>query len=207
MLPRARRGGADLRRSSFVGYWWLSIPPRKEAPARRGAPAGFRRVSNMILRPKDRSLGRRSAILAIAAGLLVGGCANIRDQQGYIVDETLVTSVQPGVDDRNSVLSDARPPHLHRASSTPTTGIMCRARPGISPSMPQVRSARRCCASVSTRPAMSPRSTARAWTSRLDSTDAATRRRRLGRDKSFIEELFGNIGAVGSGGPIIPNQP
>ncbi|UAJ09847.1 outer membrane protein assembly factor BamE [Glacieibacterium megasporae] len=40
----------------------------------------------------------------IAAALLVtSGCSTIKQNQGYIVDEALVTSVQPGVDNKDSV--------------------------------------------------------------------------------------------------------
>lgn len=37
------------------------------------------------------------------AALLTSGCARIRSQQGYIVDEELVAAVSPGVDNRESV--------------------------------------------------------------------------------------------------------
>ena len=39
------------------------------------------------------------AALAITAG----GCSRIQQNQGYLVDETLLTSIQPGVDNRDSV--------------------------------------------------------------------------------------------------------
>ena len=38
----------------------------------------------------------------LAAGTL-GGCTQIKQSQGYVVDETLVTSVQPGIDNKDSV--------------------------------------------------------------------------------------------------------
>ena len=46
----------------------------------------------------------RSAVL-IAAAAALSGCQNARilAANGYIVDETLVTSIQPGVDNRESV--------------------------------------------------------------------------------------------------------
>lgn len=37
------------------------------------------------------------------AALLIGGCAPLRSHQGYVVDVDLVNSVQPGVDNRESV--------------------------------------------------------------------------------------------------------
>ena len=49
-------------------------------------------------------LGRAAALsLALGFGLVATGCAPIRDHQGYVVDKVLVSSVQPGVDNRDSV--------------------------------------------------------------------------------------------------------
>ena len=44
------------------------------------------------------------AILALGVALAATGCTQIRTHQGYIVDTDLVNSVQPGVDNRQSVL-------------------------------------------------------------------------------------------------------
>ena len=41
------------------------------------------------------------AALALALGAT--GCSSIRESRGYIVDATLVDSVQPGIDNRRSV--------------------------------------------------------------------------------------------------------
>jgi outer membrane protein assembly factor BamE (lipoprotein component of BamABCDE complex) len=48
----------------------------------------------------------RSATLIVAglaAALVLGSCSKTKASQGYIVDETLLTSIQPGVDNRDSV--------------------------------------------------------------------------------------------------------
>ena len=45
-----------------------------------------------------------SAVMVLAAaGTVLGGCSRIRQNQGYIVDESLVSAIQPGVDNRDSV--------------------------------------------------------------------------------------------------------
>lgn len=41
--------------------------------------------------------------LAIMLGLAAAGCQQIQQNQGYIIDESLVASVQPGVDNKSSV--------------------------------------------------------------------------------------------------------
>ncbi|WP_395612558.1 outer membrane protein assembly factor BamE [Allosphingosinicella sp.] len=44
------------------------------------------------------------AILALSLGAaLTSGCASFRDHQGYLVDEQLISAIQPGIDNRDSV--------------------------------------------------------------------------------------------------------
>lgn len=48
--------------------------------------------------------GKLPLAAALVASLLLGsGCARIRDHKGYLVDQTLIDTVQPGVDNRESV--------------------------------------------------------------------------------------------------------
>ena len=47
----------------------------------------------------------RPAIAATLIALAAGACTPVRSHQGYIVDADLVNSVQPGVDNRQSVLA------------------------------------------------------------------------------------------------------
>lgn len=42
-------------------------------------------------------------LFAITALLVASGCSTIRQNQGYIIDGPLLASVQPGVDNKNSV--------------------------------------------------------------------------------------------------------
>ena len=44
------------------------------------------------------------AVMAVGIALTATGCTQTRSHQGYIVDTDLVNSVQPGVDNRQSVL-------------------------------------------------------------------------------------------------------
>ncbi len=50
--------------------------------------------------PMRRSL---SFAVAIAIAAAVSGCAKTREHQGYLADETLLSGIQPGVDNRDSV--------------------------------------------------------------------------------------------------------
>jgi outer membrane protein assembly factor BamE (lipoprotein component of BamABCDE complex) len=42
-------------------------------------------------------------LLALAGTALLPGCTRIKSSQGYVIDETLLASVKPGVDNRSSV--------------------------------------------------------------------------------------------------------
>ena len=53
----------------------------------------------MTFRHRPRAL----IVLALGGAALTGGCTQIREHQGYLVDEQLVTAIQPGVDNRDSV--------------------------------------------------------------------------------------------------------
>ncbi|TVV73691.1 outer membrane protein assembly factor BamE [Sphingomonas solaris] len=48
---------------------------------------------------------RATAVIVLAGGTLAmtAGCARIRDHKGYVVDTTLTDTVQPGIDNRDSV--------------------------------------------------------------------------------------------------------
>src|SRR4051812_49477467 len=49
--------------------------------------------------------GRRVLVTAAAAGLLLGGCTRVVARQGFNLDETLVSAIQPGTDNKESVAS------------------------------------------------------------------------------------------------------
>ena len=52
--------------------------------------------------------GRGLALgLVLGAALLSAGCTRIKDRQGYLLDETLVSAIQPGVDNRESEIGRA----------------------------------------------------------------------------------------------------
>ncbi len=45
----------------------------------------------------------RPIFILAATALLAGGCSTIRQNQGYIVDAPLLAAIQPGVDNKSSV--------------------------------------------------------------------------------------------------------
>lgn len=141
----------------------------------------------------------RTAGFALALAALAGGCSSIRDHRGYLVDQTLLDSIQPGIDNRLSVERTlGRPTFVSQFGEKDYYYIS------------QV---------VKTPPFRKPRTTEQTVLRvRFDQAGnvAAVDRRgmeqvaridpegdktpTLGRERSLLEDLFGNIGAVGAGG-------
>ena len=139
----------------------------------------------------------RIAAFALA-GLAVSGCSSIRESRGYIVDNTLLSTVQPGIDNQRSVeMTLGRPtftsqfgdPTWYYVSST--TGRKPFVRPRVQAH--QVLA-------VKFGPDGSVLSAERSGLDQVvyltpDGDETPT----LGRERGFLEDLFGNIGTVGTG--------
>ncbi|MCC6941255.1 MAG: outer membrane protein assembly factor BamE [Novosphingobium sp.] len=149
----------------------------------------------------SRLMVQGAAVLAL--GMLAAGCASIKDHRGYIMDEALVATVQPGVDNKLSVERTlGRPTFISQYGKQTwyyvaiNTGQKPFTRPKTASQSILVIDfdGRGNVASMSREgmekvARLSPES---------DKTDT------LGRDRSFFQDLFGNIGAVGAvpgGGP------
>ena len=135
----------------------------------------------------------------LAAGVSLGACSSIRESRGYIVDPVLVASVQPGIDNQRSVeMTLGRPtftsqfgePTWYYVSST--TGRKPFVRPTIQAHQVlavqfdangNVSSAER--SGLDKVVYLTP-----------DGGETPT----LGRERGFLEDLFGNIGTVGGPG-------
>ena len=148
----------------------------------------------------DMTKSRTVAILAAAALIpALGACAQIKTHQGYIVDSVLVNSVQPGVDNKQSVIQTLGRPtftgqfnendwyyvsrdmrQLAFGSPKPTEQLVMRVRFDEAGNVARIDKT-----GVELAANISP-----------DGDETPTR----GRDRSFFEDLFGNIGTVGAPG-------
>ena len=144
-------------------------------------------------------LNRTGALCGVlAAAALLGGCTRITNHQGHILDDTLVAAVQPGVDNRESVAGT-----LGRPSFTGQFAGAERDWYYFSRNTRQL-------AFQTPRPTQQTvlhvRFDENGTVERVDRTglELANNIRpsheetpTLGRRTSLLEELFGNIGAVG----------
>jgi outer membrane protein assembly factor BamE (lipoprotein component of BamABCDE complex) len=135
----------------------------------------------------------------LIAGLAMAGCASIRESRGYIVDQTLVASVHPGIDNKQSVEATLGHPSFISQFGDPTwyyVSSVTARQPFQRPRITQHQ-----VLAVHFDSAGNVASTDTSGMDKVvfldpDSDKTPT----LGRERSFFEDLFGNIGAVGAGG-------
>ena len=148
----------------------------------------------MILRQ-----GRTAFLLVtVAAGLALGGCTKTPDQNGYVIDETLVAAIQPGVDNRDSVMATLGRPTFIGQFETNDWYYVSRTHRNLAFNKPQPKE--QTVLRIRFDESGAVTAVERRGLEQVASIDPMSDKTpTLGRDRSLIEELFGNIGAVGSG--------
>lgn len=144
--------------------------------------------------------GRRAALaMALIAGLAGAGCTQIRDHQGYLVDDVLVASVQPGVDNRDSVQGTLGRPTFVGQFDQRDWYYVSRDTRALAFNMPRPKA--QTILHIRFDEAGNVVSVDKTGLERVASIDPMNDETpTLGRDRSFFEELFGNIGTVGAPG-------
>ncbi len=145
--------------------------------------------------------GRMGLAIAIAAVLAGGatGCSSIRDHRGYLVDAALIDSVQPGIDNQLSVERTLGRPTFISQFGEPSwyyvsinTKQAAFTRPRTSDQLiTRVKFDKAGNVAAVERSGMEK-------VARLNPDGDKTPT--LGRERSFFEDLFGNIGTVGAPG-------
>jgi outer membrane protein assembly factor BamE (lipoprotein component of BamABCDE complex) len=152
------------------------------------------------MRVKGRMVGMAATI---GLAVLAGGCASIRDHRGYLIDTALVDSVQPRVDNRISVERTlGRPTWVSQFGSKDWYYVSVDTKQAA---FRRPKTYQQTVLRVRFDPAGNVAAVDRAGmekVARLSPEGKATPT--LGRDRSFLEDLFGNIGAVGAPGMGAP---
>ncbi len=140
------------------------------------------------------------SLLVLTAGLSLAGCSSIRENRGYVVDETLAQSVQPGIDNLKSVEATLGRPSFSSQYGQKTwyyVSSMTGRAPFVRPKIK-----RHSVLAITFDDAGNVIAADRTGLDRVvylrPNGDATPT---LGKDRSFLEDLFGNIGQVGAGGP------
>ncbi|MFB0613862.1 outer membrane protein assembly factor BamE [Aurantiacibacter poecillastricola] len=135
-----------------------------------------------------------------ALGLVLAGCSSITNHRGYINDETLIASVQPGLDNQQSVRGTLGQPTMVSQFGEPVWYYVS-SQTEQSP-FRQPRITQHSVLAVRFDEAGNVVSTDRSGIEQVvrlspESDETPT----LGRERGFLEDLFGNIGTVGTGAP------
>lgn len=141
------------------------------------------------------------AALALATGL--SGCAEIRGHQGYVMDSALVASVEPGVDNRESVKKTLGDPSIASQFDDGTWYYFARATKQFSFGLP--KPVQQTLLAVHFDKQGNVSGVERSGLERVvDINPSGDKTPTLGRKRGLFQELFGNIGAVGSAGINAP---
>jgi outer membrane protein assembly factor BamE (lipoprotein component of BamABCDE complex) len=143
--------------------------------------------------------------IGLIAFLAIGmaSCTSIRQARGYVTDALLVDAIQPGIDNQRSVEMTLGRPSFTSQYGTPTWYYISSVTGQRAFRSPRIRS--HSVLAVKFDASGNVTDTNRSGISRVvflypDGKETPT----LGRERSFLEDLFGNIGTVGApgaGGP------
>lgn len=142
------------------------------------------------------------ALIGLAAGVAaigVSGCTPLRSHQGYIIDVDLVNSVQPGVDNRQSVLQTLGKPTFTGQFNEGEWFYVARDSRNFAYNKPKPVS------QITLRIRFDAKGTVtsidRTGVDQVASIDPYGKTTpTLGKKRGFFNELFGNIGTVGAPG-------
>ncbi len=135
----------------------------------------------------------------VAGGLLLSGCSQVRGHQGYIVDRVITDAIQPGIDNRQSVEASLGRPTFTGQFDENTWYYVSRETKQLAFNSPTPRD--QMVMRVTFDQAGNVTAVDRTGLELVASIspDGDTTPT-LGRERSFFQELFGNIGAVGAPG-------
>lgn len=146
------------------------------------------------------------ATVVMMGAVLLGGCLGIRDHRGAVIDKELASAIQVGVDNKDSVAKTlGRPSFVGQFNandwyyvSRDTKSMPLRGVGVVDQTILHVRFDP--AGNVAT-----VGRTGKEYIASIDPADAKTPT--LGRNKSFFEELFGNISSVSAPGLPGANRP
>ena len=137
--------------------------------------------------------------LVATLALAMAGCTSIRQSRGYVVDALLVDAIQPGIDNQRSVEMTMGRPSFSSQYGTPTWYYISSVTGQRAMSSPKIRS--HSVLAIQFDDAGKVVSTDRSGIDSVaflspDGDETPT----LGRERGFLEDLFGKIGTVGAPG-------
>jgi outer membrane protein assembly factor BamE (lipoprotein component of BamABCDE complex) len=141
----------------------------------------------------------QSLFAGAAMAAFATGCSSIRDHRGYLMDAALIDSVQAGVDNRTSVERALGRPTFVSQFGDASWYYVSQDTRQTAFRRPQTRD--QTILRVRFDPAGNVSGVDRAGMERVARLDPdGHKTETLGRNRGFLEDLFGNIGSVGAPG-------
>jgi len=141
----------------------------------------------------------RGAVLLAGAAAVLPACSSIQESRGYIVDPLLTEAVQPKIDNQQSVEATLGRPTFTSQFGSPTWYYVSSITGQRPFNRPRIRN----------HSVLAVQFDAAGRVAKVDRTGIekvvfldpnGDKTPVLGRERSFLEDLFGNIGQVGGGG-------
>ena len=148
--------------------------------------------------------GRIAALLGATA--LAAGCSTINDHRGFIAEESLIGAIQPGIDNRQSVEGTLGRPSFPSQFGPPTWYYVSSFTKQAPFGRPQIYE--HSVLAIRFDQAGNVIEAKRSGVDEVvrispDGDETPT----LGRERTFLQDLFGNIGQVGAAGAGAPGGP
>jgi len=144
-------------------------------------------------------MAKRSIAVIMAAGLALSGCAGIREHRGFVIDQALADGIQVGIDNKDSVTRTLGRPTFTGQFDPNDWYYVSRSTAQLAFRNPKVtnqdvlRIQFDQAGNVT-----SVQKTGKELIARVKPSGDKTPT--LGRQRSFFEELFGNIGTISQPG-------
>lgn len=138
-------------------------------------------------------------LVAGLAALALSACASIKDHRGYLVDGPVLDSLQPGVDNQQSVERMlGRPSYISEFGQKDWYYISTNTRQNA---FSRPKANEQLLVKVSFDDKGNVAAVQRSGIEKVANVSPdGDKTPTLGRNRSFLEDLFGNIGQVGAGG-------
>lgn len=134
--------------------------------------------------------------MVVASAAMLAGCAGVMAHKGAVIDPQLASSIQPGVDNKTSVEKLLGRPSFTGQFNTNDWYYLSRDTKQVAFRNPRVR--RQTVLLVKFDQAGNVQSVNRSGKEYVAGVDPSGRKTpTLGRQRSFFDEVFGNIGTMG----------
>lgn len=133
------------------------------------------------------------------AALALSACASIKDQRGYLVDATLLDSVQPGIDNQMSIERMlGRPSFISQYGQKDWYYISTKTRQAA---FSRPKASEQLLVKLTFDAKGNVATIERTGMEKVANINPdGSKTPTLGRERTFLEDLFGNIGQVGAAG-------